>query len=309
MNLSRWSGPWVVAGVLLTQQRSADAANPPSDPAALACIQASEQGQSQRDEGKYRAARETFLRCARDVCPQVVLKSCAGWLRELDEIAPTVVLGARDEDGNDVADVTVTFDGAPIASRLDGRPIELDAGEHVLRFERGGSTPVEQRLILRAGQRARVITVTMPSATARAPSSAPEPPAEVPVVVPAATWPRHVTAAALLAGAAGAAGVGLYFTLRAHQDDQDASGMRAGLPTNACTGVSTASCQALGDTVHEQHTDANLGTALLVGAGVLAVGSVATWLLWPRSSATPAQTSGWLTPIPGGALVSISGLY
>jgi hypothetical protein len=302
MSLSRWAGCLVLSGMLVTPARRADAADATEE--AGACIKASEQGQSERDEGKYRAARQAFLRCARDACPPVVIKSCAGWLRELDEIAPRVVLGARDDGGNDLADVVVTFDAVPIASRLDGRPLELDAGEHVLRFERPGSTPVEQRLILRAGERARVITVTMRAAVSA--DQAPEPPPESPTAAPeAAMSARHVTAAAFLLGAAGAAGAGVYLALEAQREEGDASRMRAGLPTSACTGLSTTSCQSLGDTVHAQHSDADVATALFLGAGVLAVASVATWLLWPNAG--PARTSGWLSPVPGGALVSITG--
>src|ERR1700733_143795 len=72
-----------------------------------ACIAAAELGQGQRDEGKYRGARAAFVECAEDSCPRVVRQSCTKWLRELDETAPTVVLGAKDEHGTDLTDVTV----------------------------------------------------------------------------------------------------------------------------------------------------------------------------------------------------------
>jgi hypothetical protein len=279
--------------------------------AAQACVKASEEGQGQRDEGKYRAARKSFSECTRDGCPAVVVKFCAGWLQQMDDAMPSIVLGARDEKGRDLADVTVTLDGAQIASRLDGRPIDVDPGEHVLRFEREHASPVEQKLILRAGEKARVVTVALPADAAdEAPGSdvaqqAPEP---EPLMST-----RHVTAGALLLGAAGAAGTGVYFLLASNRDSGNAAAMRSGLPADACAGVASASCQSLADTVHAQHGEATAATALFVGAGVLAVGSVVSWLLVPSAAPAqpPEQTSAWIAPVPlpGGALLSISGRF
>jgi hypothetical protein len=306
MKVSTWVKRSMLAWLLVASARNAYAADPSADPQA--CIQASDRGQSLRDDGKYRDARKTLLLCARDACPAIIVRSCAGWLRDLDELAPTVVLDARDEQGNDLADVTVTFDGAPLASRLDGRPIEVDSGEHVLHFERPGSLPAELRLILRAGEKARAVKVRMQSAVPVEPAPLPETPPEV-IAAPRerVMSPRHVTAAALMLGAVIAGGTGIYLVLRAHHDEDAATAMRAGLPTNACTGLATPSCQSLAGTVGARHTDANVSIGLFVGAGALAVGSVATALLWPRASGTPAATSGWLVPVPGGALLSFVG--
>jgi len=306
MTVSTWAKRMMLAWFFLAPARSAYAADPSSE--SQACIQASDRGQSLRDEGKYRDARQAFLQCARDTCPAVIVTSCAGWLRGLDEVAPTLVLDARDQQGNDLADVSVTFDGKPIASQLEGRPIEVDSGEHVLRFGRPGSVPLDLKLILRAGEKARVVKVTLQSSAPAEPAPLPEGPPEVTTPPPEpAMSPRHVTAAALMLGAVIAGGSGIYLTLRAQHDEDSASGMRAGLPTDACTGLSTPSCQSLSDAVHAQHTDANLAAGLFAGAGALVVGSVATWLFWPRASDTPAQTSGWLVPVPGGALLSVVG--
>lgn len=296
------------AVLVATRAASAD----PSVDAAQACIKPSERGQSQRDEGKYREARQSFIQCARDVCPTVVVRMCLGWLHEIEQTEPTLVLGARDEQGHDVADVTVTFDGEPLASRLDGRPIEVDAGEHVLRFEREHSLPVEEKLILRAGEKARVVKVTFQSDTPSEPTPAPRE-VETPVPEPApVAWPRHVTAGAMLLGAVGAAGAGVYFVVAANRDQQNAAQLRSALGSTAACSVSmTPDCQNLSNTVHAQHTDSNVATALFVGAGVLAVGSVVTWLAWPRPSdsrvATSTQTSAFVAPVPGGAVLSLVG--
>ena len=227
-----WALRVALTCAVLVTTRAASGADPSFD-ATQGCIKPSERGQSQRDEGKYRAARQSFIQCSRDLCPTVLLKMCMGWLQEIDQTAPTLVLGARDEQGHDVADVTVSFDGEPLTSRLDGRPIEVDTGEHVLRFEREHSLPVEEKLILRAGERARVVTVTFQSDT----PSQPTPPRDVetPAAAPApVAWPRHVTAGAMLLGAVGAGGTGLYFLLAASHDRQNATQMRSVLGFPRC---------------------------------------------------------------------------
>src|SRR6185437_6495341 len=87
----------------------------------------------------------------------------------VNQLIPSVVLGVQDEQGHDLFDVSVTFDGEPLATHLDGRPIDLDPGQHVFRFEAPGRTPVEQRVLLREGEKARQIVVTLASASASAP--------------------------------------------------------------------------------------------------------------------------------------------
>jgi hypothetical protein len=271
---------------------------------ASECVQASEQGQTDRDRGKYKAARADFLQCARDVCPAIVVRACAKWLREVDDAVPSIVVGARDELGNDIVDASVTLDGAPFTSRLDGQPIEVDTGEHVLRFERGGSLPVEQRLVVRAGEKARSVTVTL-----RHPPRE-EPPMEAPASPPREplTSPRHVTSAALLVAGLGTAGAGVYLSLRATRDGQTAAGLRGDLPSSACSsGQATPTCRTLADTVQAQHAESNAAAALYVGAGALAIGAVAAWFLWPEPGLTRPVTA-WASPAPGGATFRVAGI-
>jgi hypothetical protein len=298
-----------LAVVLVAAPGDARAADVSSD-ATAECIQASDRGQSQRDEGKYRAARTAFLQCSRDVCPQLVLKSCARWLRELDEAAPTIVPGAKDEQGNDVADASVTFDGEPLASHLDGRPVEVDSGEHVLKFERAGTTPVEQRLILRAGEKARVVTVTLRAVhddSAGPPDGGDHPPPPPPPLPEPLMSPRHIVSGGLGLGAVGALGAGIAFVVQGNQKGQRAANMRGGLPSNACTGVSTPMCQSLSDAVQAQHSDANVAAGLFVGAGVLAAGAVAAWLFWPRRDTAPASPSVGVAALPQGGALYVAG--
>jgi hypothetical protein len=263
------------------------------------CIGAADQGQSLRDTGKYRQAREAFAVCSRDVCPKVVARSCADWLRELDAATPTVVLGARDEHGADVAGVTVSVDGAPLPGALDGQPVPMDPGAHVLRFTRPGSEPGEERVVLRVGEKNRAVTVTLrPSAPAAPPVDgiAPAPEGGHASVSGA----RAATALSMLVlGGVGIAGGAVLFGQSGSQSST-AAGLRSSMPSYACTDApSSAPCQQLGSAVDAQHRDATLGAVLVAGGGALLVGGVVAWFLWPRSEAThEPSTTGRLTISP-----------
>ena len=135
------------------------------------CAASAEQAQQLRDEGKYRRAREQMLVCARDVCPGPIKSDCGKWLTELDRDAPTVVFGARDSNGADVLDVKVSMDGAPIQERLDGKPVLVDSGEHVFKFESKDGAVKEERVLVRAAEKARPIIATFPGSATPVPTN------------------------------------------------------------------------------------------------------------------------------------------
>lgn len=122
------------------------------------CASAADQAQQLRDEGKYRRAREQLLICARDVCPAPIKRDCLDWLSQVENTAPTVVFGAKDAT-KDLSDVKVYVDGVPVTDRLDGKPVQMDLGKHIVKFEYQGQTK-EDEVIIGAGQKNRNVTVT-----------------------------------------------------------------------------------------------------------------------------------------------------
>src|SRR5262249_28263072 len=80
------------------------AASPPvaADDETHACIVASDEGQRLRDDSHLTAARDQFIRCARDVCPAPIRKDCTQWLDDVEQRVPRVVLEARDAAGGDI---------------------------------------------------------------------------------------------------------------------------------------------------------------------------------------------------------------
>lgn len=161
--------------MLLVSSRALAAPPPAGEPAdpAEACADASEKGQLLRIHGKLREARTQFLACVKDACPAVVRKDCGQFLVDVEAATPTVVLAVRDEKG-DLTDVRVTANGQVIADRLEGKSIAMDPGVYELRFEAKGHVSATQKVVVREGERNRVIGVTL--ATEQLVADAPKPP-------------------------------------------------------------------------------------------------------------------------------------
>ena len=110
----------------------------------VACVTAAESAQQQRSEGKLRDARLSLHLCARDVCPALVRNDCTQWLTEIEASLPTIVLRATGARGQDITDIKVSLDGQALVEKVDGLPIEVDPGPHVLTAVRPGSKPVRK---------------------------------------------------------------------------------------------------------------------------------------------------------------------
>ncbi len=252
-----------------------------------ACIEASVRGQQLRDQGKLLAAREQLLACGVQSCPRLLQKECAEWLAEVEARTPSIVIGAVDAEGRDTADVKVTLDGAPLLARLDGQAQPIDPGAHRLRFEHAGSATVEQQVILREGERRRVVTVRFPPLAPTAPRAAPAAPA-APV---AAVGPARSVAVVALGGLAVASGV--TFAVLGFGARGDASHLR--------TTCAPACDPADVDAVRGKQIGANVA----FGAAVLAAGAAAVLVFtWPAPLASRARVA--VRPIVGGAIGGIA---
>lgn len=126
-----------------------------------ACLAASEKGQKLRSQGKLREARENFVICGAEGCPNLVRHDCSQWNSELAATLPTVVFGAKDRSGKDLFDVTVTMDGEVLVKKLDGKSVTIDPGKHTFKFEASGLPPLTETDLVKEGEKARVINVTL----------------------------------------------------------------------------------------------------------------------------------------------------
>lgn len=161
----------LVAGVLAASAILAVARTASAD--LQACLSASEKGQRLRSAGKLREAREQFVICGDDKCPGLVRHDCNQWNAELQSSLPTVVFGAKDKSGQDLFDVTVSVDGQPLVTKLDGKSVSVDPGKHTFKFETAGMPPVTEVALVKEGERARNITVVFDGGQPAAPAPAP----------------------------------------------------------------------------------------------------------------------------------------
>jgi hypothetical protein len=248
-----------------------------------ACVDAYKEAQVRRNAGALRQAREALLVCSRDACPAIVKSDCVPWLGEVTRGIASIAVDAVGADGKPIDDVTVSADGELLASRLDGRAIDVDPGERVLRFESAGAPPVELRVLLKHGERDHPVRVTF------AGTSGPPPSDRLPHE--AAADARPIPTSALVFGGVGVLGVAGFalFGLagNAKKSDLDASGC---YPACSPSDVSTGK------------TDYIVADVSL-GVGVVSL-ALATYLFASRPTLAREAARFDVRAVSGGALVS-----
>jgi hypothetical protein len=214
-------------------------AQPSSDKAR--CTDAYVQGQHLMRSTHLLDAQAALLLCARDPCPTALRPECAQWLAQVQRALPSVVVAAKSASGDDVRDGRVLLDGQPFIASLDGTAKDIDPGDHVFRFEGTGQPAVEQRVLVREGEKARTVTFHLAAPPASNAVNVPPgpvpptpiPPAPVPLApVPLAPvppeappapnrWPVYVLGAVGLVASAsfayfGVSGLSLYNQCHGH---------------------------------------------------------------------------------------------
>ena len=188
----------------------------------------------------------------------------------------------------------VEIDGRTVTTRAgDDNSIVTLPGEHVMRLPDGRET----RFAGEPGQLVRVSFVEKgrvgplllrQDAAPHAPETLTADTPRSPSLSSARTW-TLVTGAALTAVAAG---TGAVFGLNAHAEDSDAArqleGLVRKLGANPCRDPSptdAGACADLKATVERRARNANAANVAFVGAGVLAIATAATFVLWKPSGA------------------------
>jgi hypothetical protein len=265
---------------------------------ATGCVDAAENGQTLRDAHKFVEAREQLRSCAREQCPPAVRRDCVKWLAEVESSLPTMVITAKDGRGSPVVDVTVTVEGKVLVTQLNGLAIPMNPGLHTLHFRSADGVTLDQRVVVKEGERNQVVAVVL--------DSPPPPPSErpPPVVPKAESTPESRgsstppsgsgarTAGWITAGAGVATlGVAAYFGIRtlSLKSDRDAI---------CAPGVPCTSQEAFDDD-HQARID-QLVALVLTGVGAAAVG-VGAWLVLssPRAAtASPGRAAARLRLVP-----------
>ena len=228
-----------------------------------ACVAASEKAQQLRSAGKLGEARDQLNICGRPECPKLVQQDCTQWMSELLATLPSVVPGAKDRKGRDVVDARVTVDGKVVAEVLDGKAIVIDPGVHTFVFESKGLPSVKEQIVVKPGEKNRIVTVTFATPDDAVAPPVAAGPANAGAGADSSSGSSAPVAAYVLGGVGIAAlGAALYFDLAASGDAHD---LRSGCSPNCA--------QSDVDDVKTKYTiagvTAGIGGALLITGVVL----------------------------------------
>jgi hypothetical protein len=282
------------------------------------CVSANESAQTLMHVGQLQLARLKLTECVAAACPGPVRDDCAQRLEELLRIQPTIVFDAKDSLGHDVAEVTVRLDGQPFATRLDGRALPVDPGEHTFAFEIAGQEPTIERFVIKEGEKERRERVVIGQGPERmaAPAVAP-----VPVAIPASTAPGDAVRtpaasrtsaespvpsndqriAGIAIGVAGLAALGLGAGFGVSASSKWSSAQDAcGTPTK---------CPNYLGAVADHDSAASAATVSTIGfvaGGVLFAGGVVLYITAPRNAGSSTGSVALIPSVlPGGGGVRL----
>lgn len=263
------------------------------------CTEGYEQGQVLRKAGKLLDARKLLRVCVNKCTRTAFTKACGDWLHQVEGEIPTVVLWVKEADGTTPANIRSTLDGNPLATRFDGRPIEVDPGSHTFAFTLAGRAPKEVRVMVPQGAKNQLVSVTLATPAKLSPPASPTPAVHTPSVSAAATdqtGGSAVTTVGWTVAGVGVVGLGIggFFGWQAISKNNDAG----------CDSNSVCTSPELRKEAQSAGTASTVG---LVAGGLLVGGGVALVLLAPKGHAqggTHASATPWVSQDAGGWMVS-----
>ncbi len=246
------------------------------------CLLAYENTQLLRRKGDMRGARAAARQCARAECNEALRRDCVAWAPEIEKDIPTVIFRAR-RGAHDLSAVRVSVDGERAAELLDGRGVEVDAGEHRFAFEADGLPAREVRALVAVGEKNRIVSVSFdePGAADAGAPAAGAPAAEGGPGLVRGPWRVGALAAAGV-GLVGL-GVGLGFGLDA-RSKRDQSNER-------CDADSCRDERGL-ELTDQARSSAAVSTVAFVVGGVGLAAGVGLWLLAPKPAPVAPGASG-----------------
>jgi hypothetical protein len=263
-----------------------------------ACINAVEQALTLRTSGKLHDALKTLVACSDPGCPGEVRTECTQRIDAIGAAMPTLVFAVKDGAGNDLFAVTVSMDGAPLTTTLDGRPLSIDPGEHAFRFETAGQPPLERTLVVREGEKNRVESVVLGHAAPPPPPAAPEAP--TPVV--SSSWNSRKTLA-VMAGGVGVVGIGLGIVWSAY-----ASSAQSQEQSNCNASSCPHRLQSVAD-YNAAESNATAATVSVVAGAALVAAGVVLWITAPPTASSSSAMALRIVPsiLSSGGGLSIGG--
>jgi hypothetical protein len=265
----------------------ASAGEPEKSTDRASCADSYRNAQMQRRSGALRRARESLIMCSSDRCPAVLQPDCMRWLTEVEAAMPTMTVAAKGVDGKDVTDVRVSLDGQLFSAALDGKSVSIDPGSHTLHFEHGTEAPIDQQIVVREGEKSRVVSVSWAKA-----------PVEINADHFAAPPRSSPSTAAWVFGGIGAASLATFGVLALHGLSR-----RSDLQKE-CFG----SCDQ--SRIDSIKTEFAIGDAAL-GVGIVSIGIAAVLFLSGGSveKQSPSPVTVGVAPRKDGAALGLSGSF
>jgi hypothetical protein len=188
-----WMAALAVALVLIAGPAEGKTRKKKAARANAACVAAYRDADLLAGDGQLQAARAKLQMCARPSCG-AVQRRCAGRLLRVEADLPTIVPVATDDAGRSVVETSVTIDGKPLLSRIDGRSLTVDPGVHEFVFETAGTPPATTKVVVPQGRRNLPIAAVLHVPDASPPREEPAHPAAPPppVVTPPVVKPAVV---------------------------------------------------------------------------------------------------------------------
>ncbi len=264
-----------------------------------ACVDAAEKSQQLRDDGQLLEAKEKLVTCSAAGCPGAVAKQCARWLQEVEQSLPSIVVRVRDQAGKDVVDATISIDGTVRAAHADGRPIALNPGAHTIVVRRDGAADAEEKLVVVAGEKNRVIPIESKPAAVGPKTPPDQPPVEPPKDGGSGGGFKFpwISGVFFGIGVAGFVGTAILVPMASGE----AKDLRATCSPNCA--------QSDVDAVQTKITAANV--LLFVGIGGVAAGLTAMIIanVIGGKSSTEHPVSAFVVPVAGGAAIGATGRF
>lgn len=235
-----------------------------------ACFSAYEETQVRLKAREYGKARELARSCSSG-CPQEIAEQCQTWAWEAERDAPSVLLVARLESGEDAPGVSASVDG-------EWKPLQkevlLDPGPHEILFSREDGWKSSFSVQIHPGEKRRTIRAEVPE---EADEAIPPPPPPAPEVRrPHLPW-------AIASFSVGAVGFGLAGAYTAVALD------RRKVLDECAPECEPKQVQA----AHDALTIADIG--LIVGAVGAATG--VSILIWGGPKSTPKRATLTFAPL------------
>ncbi len=235
------------------------------------CIDANEEAQDLRRDGRLLEASARLAVCIAPSCPRPVRDDCVERLRAVDIATPTFILDATDDAGGDLPRLLVTLDDKPISASAEVGAIPVDPGVHRFVFESDGHAAKRMTVVVHEGEKERLVHAVLAASAPAGDGNLQRP-------------------LGLLIGGVGLTGLavgGLFAALAKSTYGHALSGECGGDP-NACS----AAGESDGRSAQAQ---ARVSTIALVGGGVLIATGAVIYLTAPgdgRVSLGPAVGAG-----------------